>query len=104
MKWRVSISLLALLNLGGISQNALAGAQEGRELAQEWCQTCHVTEEEKPGVDVAPPWASIANDPTKTDGILRAWLAMPQGQMAHIALTRQQINDVMAYIHTLKKK
>jgi len=81
----------------------LAGAKEGRELAREWCQTCHVTEDKASGVDVAPPWVSIANDPTKTDEILRAWLAMPQGQMEHITLTRQQINDVLAYIHTLRK-
>ena len=96
--------LLGIASLAGAGGRAQAGAEEGKTLAQEWCQTCHTTENDMPGADVAPPWESIANDPAKTDDILRAWLSMPQGQMKHIALTRQQINDVLDYIHTLKKE
>ncbi len=104
MKRKPLVMLLSLLYLAGAAQNALGGAKEGRDLAQEWCQSCHVTTNESAGADVAPSWSSIANDPQKTDAYLRAWLSMPQGQMEHISLTRTQINDLIAYFDSLERK
>lgn len=104
MRHKTLVMVLSFLCLLASAQSALAGAEEGQELAQEWCQSCHATADQGPGVDVAPSWSSIANDPQKTDDYLRAWLSMPQGQMEHIALTSLQIKDLLAYIRTLKQK
>jgi len=104
MKANTGLTVLCIIGIGATTQSAFAGAEEGLELSQEWCQSCHTTLDQGPGIDIAPSWSSIANDPEKTDEYLHAWLSMPQGQMEHIALTKQQINDLTAYLHTLKQQ
>lgn len=76
---------------------------EGQKVAEKWCMSCHLTSSDKiDGSDAAPTWVSIAGDPDKTDTFIRSFLTNTHGEMQGISLSRQQINDVIAYIRTLE--
>jgi mono/diheme cytochrome c family protein len=76
-----------------------AGA--GKRLAQQWCASCHQIEVTAPAKDVAPPFASLGVQKGKDPGWVRAWLANPHPPMQGINLSRQQIDDVVAYLQSL---
>lgn len=80
-----------------------ADAEAGRALARTWCAHCHVVEEDQEQAsDVAPPFAQTANDPSKSALGIAAWLADPHPPMPNLSLTQHQIDDLVAYIETLK--
>ncbi len=78
-------------------------AEAGLALARSWCAQCHVVEASQDRAsDVAPPFAQIANDPTKSARGIAVWLADPHPPMPNLNLTQQEIDDLVAYIATLK--
>ena len=100
---RVGLLVLA----GGLliaSAPASSGdAESGRVLARAWCSQCHVVEaDQAQASDVAPPFAQVANDLAKTNLGLKAWLADPHPPMPNLNLSQVQIDDLIAYIETLK--
>ena len=89
------------------AQAQMAGdAMRGESLAESWCVTCHVIDNKGTGrtVDLAPPFVRVANDPKKTPGALKQWLARSHPQMPNFNLGRREIDDLVAYIQTLKAK
>jgi mono/diheme cytochrome c family protein len=77
-----------------------ADADNGKRLAQRWCQACHVvTEGPRASTDGAPPFAAIAArlDPAK----ITAFLLDPHPKMPDMSLTRTEAGDLAAYIGTL---
>lgn len=80
-----------------------ADADKGRAIARQWCASCHIVEAGQPGGDAAPPFATIANDRTRSPGALRAWLANPHPPMPNLHLSRGEIDDVVAYLETLRR-
>ena len=99
---------LGLLVLAGglliASGPAYSGdAEAGHALARTWCAHCHVVEvDQKQASDVAPPFAQIANDPSKSALGIAAWLADPHPPMPNMSLTQDEIDDLVDYIGTLK--
>ena len=81
---------------------AAGDVERGRETAVQWCSECHLVGEQGTAIDGAPPFASVANDPAKTTSQLTMWLNDPHGQMPKLDLTRQEIDDVIAYIQSLR--
>lgn len=79
-----------------------ADADNGRRITERWCTGCHATGAGH-GTDAAPPFTKIANDPTRTDASLRAWLADPHPPMPNMSLTAREIDDVIAYLKTLRR-
>jgi mono/diheme cytochrome c family protein len=82
---------------------ARADAAAGERLAHQWCVNCHVV----PGgtaratVPQGPPsFPAIAQH--LDAGALRAFLSHPHKPMPDLALTRAEIDDLVAYIETLK--
>jgi mono/diheme cytochrome c family protein len=74
-----------------------AGADAGRRLARQWCVECHIVEPpQESASDAAPPFESIALDPTKTPEGLRTWLADPHPPMPNPQLSRGEIEDILA--------
>ena len=75
---------------------------KGHKLAQQWCTGCHIIE---PGTtsasDVAPPFPKIAQDKRLTADQLRVWLANPHPPMPNLSLTREEIENLVAYIGSL---
>ncbi len=80
-----------------------ADAEAGRALARIWCAYCHIAEEgQEQASDIAPPLAQIANDPSKSPSSIAAWLADPHPPMPNLNLSQREIDDLVAYIETLK--
>ena len=86
-----------------LTSAAIAGdARQGEELANQWCSNCHlVGAEQTAGGDTAPPFEIIAETAADRTDELQAWLADPHPPMPNLDLTRQEINDLLAYIESL---
>ena len=95
---------VSLISAGGITAafpSAAADTAKGAQLARQWCVHCHVVSA------VAPPGTVQQGPPAftamrMTGEQLRAFLSRPHGAMPDLALTRSEIDDVIAYIETLR--
>lgn len=76
----------------------------GRQLAQTWCATCHVVDKTKTtgSATGAPTFIAVARMKTSTDLGLHAFLQTSHPPMPDFQMSRMQIDDVVAYILTLK--
>lgn len=89
----------------------VASAQEGGDpkagaaIAEAQCAECHVVREgQTPSFhSFAPTFASIASRPGMTVLALRVTLRTPHRTMPNIVLTDRQIDDLAAYVLTLKR-
>lgn len=78
----------------------------GRELALNWCAECHLVVENQDRVpsDAVPTFFSIADDRSTTELGLRVFLTSPHANMPNIMLTRDQIDEIIAYILSLRSR
>jgi mono/diheme cytochrome c family protein len=76
----------------------------GKDLALQWCSECHLVarDQPEPASDVVPSFFEVAGRSSTTEMSLRAFLMSPHGNMPNIMLTREQINEVTAYILSLR--
>lgn len=77
----------------------------GQELAHAWCASCHAVDRGQlrgPNLD-APSFGAVAKLPSNTELALRAFLSTPHGDMPDIKLTPDQIDEIIAYILSLKE-
>ena len=91
---------LALLLVPGAAR---ADAADGDRLARQWCVNCHVINGSGPATSIPqgpPSFRIIAGhlDP----GQMRSFLTNPHGAMPNLALTRAEIDNLIAYIESLK--
>ena len=98
---RVTLALSAVL-LGAISPCVAADATRGGRLAQQWCAGCHLIGGPQPGTaqQGPPSFPTVAGRLSPEQ--LRAFLAHPHGAMPDLALSRTEIDDLIAYIGTLR--
>jgi len=96
----VSTVVIALFATNSTA-SAEGSAEAGKRLAQQWCDSCHQVEPNAPTKDAAPPFASLGVEKGKDPGWIRAWLANPHPPMQGINLSRQQIDDIVAYLQSL---
>jgi mono/diheme cytochrome c family protein len=106
MKPRTGVALLAaaVAALPAVRQPALAAgdAAAGRRTADTWCVGCHlVGDEQKAGLVDVPPFPTIAKE--KTPSAIRAFLFNPHPPMPRFRLSNQDIDDLVAFIESLKK-
>jgi mono/diheme cytochrome c family protein len=82
---------------------ALADVAAGERLARQWCANCHVIDGSGPSATLpqGPPSFRVAAGHLNPEQ-LRAFLTHPHGQMPDLALTRSEIDDVIAYIESLR--
>ncbi len=71
-------------------------AQRGQEYVERLCTTCHAMGVS--GTDGAPPLALLKKNPKKTDAYIRGFLFSPHKPMPPVALTTQEIEDIIAYL------
>ena len=78
----------------------------GQALAKQWCSECHIvtTDQSRAQSASAPSFFAIADDPSVTEGGLRAFLATPHPPMPNIALDRHQTDEIVAYIMNLHRQ
>jgi mono/diheme cytochrome c family protein len=79
-------------------------AAHGRRLSENWCASCHlVSGEQKSAKKGAPPFATIGQSADFNADRLAYLLYDPHPKMAKLALSRSAIEDIAAYIVSLKK-
>ncbi len=89
---------------GAFAQGRAPDPAIGETLAKQWCAQCHVVDEgATPGADAGPPFAALARDPKKSESALRGFLHDPQQPMPPLDLSKQDIDDLVAYILSLAK-
>jgi mono/diheme cytochrome c family protein len=78
-------------------------ADRGKDLAERWCKSCHLVgpgQTEAPA-DMPPPFAALAKDFTAREAEYRGFLQVPHAPMTEITLSRANIEDIIAYLHSL---
>jgi mono/diheme cytochrome c family protein len=82
---------------------ARADAAAGERLARQWCVNCHVIDASGPATTIpqGPPAFRIIAGHLDRDEI-HAFLTHPHGAMPDLSLSRAEIEDLMAYIGTLR--
>ena len=101
MRSRSFFILAAFVASLPMSANAAGNPEAGRELVVNSCTGCHAASGTADATDAAPPLSFIARD-TKRDPVwIHAWLMDPHPPAPNIMLSRQQVEDVIAYLKTL---
>lgn len=80
---------------------AQGDADAGHELALTWCTACHVVDPQGQGADVGPALPALLGDGERTPDEIRGWLAAPHPPMPNFDLTRQEIEDIVAYLQSM---
>ena len=94
---------VALTLLGGTGAAVAQDVDNGRRLSARWCSECHAIEpaEGKGGRTVS--FAVIAGRPDITSDMIASFLRMPHSTMPNPPLSRQDAQDIAAYIMQMKK-
>ena len=95
-----------LAGVGGLGPNGAAQAAadpaEGRALAERWCAACHlVSPEQATAMDGVPSFREIAEREDLDPRALAYYLVLPHPPMPDMALSRREIDALVAYIETL---
>ena len=86
------------------AQDPLGNANQGEELARAVCVDCHAIDPGFRGTDItgAPSFQDVADMPSATPLSLRVFLRSPHLTMPNFALSDDQIDDLIAYIRSLR--
>jgi len=101
MRSLIAAGVLALSTLPAAAAAVAGNAEAGRQLVMRSCTSCHATETATAATDGAPPLSFIARDNKQNPAWIRGWLMDPHPPMPGIMLSRQQIDDIVAYLNTL---
>lgn len=99
LAWMMLTTAILLMPSASIA----ADPDAGRDLAVTWCSSCHLVEQESAAVTQARPLSAIASDRRWTIDALRGFLARPHGGMPDLHLTRQEIENLSAYLGSLRR-
>lgn len=99
----LSLATLSLMATASPRAAEIGDPAIGRTLSQTWCASCHAVEGgARRSGDVAPSFAALVAGPTGlSDARLRGWLHEPHPPMQGITLSRQQVEDIVAYLRSL---
>jgi mono/diheme cytochrome c family protein len=99
------LALFCVLAAPALAQPEPGDVRAGRGLAANWCANCHRIAPGGPGpaTDVAAPFAGIAAMPSTTSMSLRVFLQPPHAGMPDYHLTRDQRDDLVAYLLSLRR-
>lgn len=101
--WGVGSAAAILLMASSVAAQA-QDSEQGRLLARQWCTSCHLVEAGGTASDAAPPFATISKDPANTPERLHGWLAAPHPPMPDLKLSRDEEDDIVAYLLSLKPR
>ncbi len=101
MRIRTVVGTVISLGCAPIALAAAGNAEAGRQFVMRSCSSCHATEAVKTATDNAPPFSVVAKTNKDNPAWIRGWLMAPHPPMPNISLSRQQIDDVVAYLSTL---
>lgn len=84
----------------GTAAFAAGDPEAGYHLVNRWCTSCHVVDTKGHGTDTAPAFATIAQQKNNRKWV-RAWLQAPHPPMPNLNLSRQEIDDIVAYLDSI---
>jgi len=101
----IAVTMLAVANHRPARAADAEQVKRGGALAKTWCSACHVigANSQRSAADIAPTFTDIANNKAISDARIRGVLNRPHGRMPTDALTARQIEDVVAYILSLRR-
>ncbi len=106
MLHRVLIGLGVLLALAiGPAQAQKVGVAQGEATARKLCVNCHIIEPDSKRDQVTagiPSFMAIANKPGITESKLRGFMLNPHPPMPEVQLTKNELDNLAAYILSLK--
>ncbi|XSG82263.1 MAG: c-type cytochrome, partial [Methyloligella sp. ZOD6] len=75
----------------------------GKQIAEQWCASCHLVgpDQETAAAVGTPSFMAISKKYGSGVDVLAGFLADPHPPMPSLSLTRQEINDLIAYIGSL---
>jgi mono/diheme cytochrome c family protein len=106
MRWAkaIGVALVGFVFAAEAVRAQQGSPTRGRALAQQWCAKCHSiapgTQSPEPGI---PSFMRMAADPENTAEALRQFITLPHFEMPPQTLTRAEIDDVIAYILSLRR-
>jgi len=97
------LAALVLVLSAAASPSIAADPRAGEQLARKWCVSCHVIGDMPAGsVQQGPPSFRAVAQLGMTSDQLRGFLSDPHPPMPDLALTRSEIDDLIAYIATVR--
>jgi len=80
-----------------------AEPESGHVIARRWCANCHLvdTQMQSAARDTAPSFPDIARRLGRDPQKLRGWLNSSHPSMPDMQLSREEIDDVVAYLQSL---
>jgi mono/diheme cytochrome c family protein len=95
--------LLLILAILAVEPALAADASRGEQIARRWCSACHVvaSDQRNPTAE-APPFATVARKPDFDTARLAFFLLSPHPIMPDLGLTRNEADNLAAYILSLK--
>ena len=105
MRGVVALVVMVLAALPALAQPEPGDARSGQRLAAAWCANCHQVAPGGPGPvsDAAPQFQAIMRMPSTTSMSLRVFLQTPHANMPDYRLTREQMDDLVAYMLSLRR-
>ena len=105
MRALAALMLTAAMAAPAAAQTEPGDVRSGQRLAATWCANCHRVAPGGPGpsTDAAPTFRSIAQMASTTSMSLRVFLQTPHPSMPDYRLTREELDDVVAYILSLRR-
>jgi len=96
---RAAAATAALAALTLAANAYAADVDHGETLAKRWCAACHiVASDQSRGQDNAPPFATVAKIPGFDANAIARFLMNPHPKMPDMQLTRDEADDLAAYI------
>ncbi len=106
---RTWVLLLAIIGAtvalprSAVGQQIAGSTDRGRDLATTWCGGCHLVDQnQRVARDAVPTFRSIAAMKSTTSLSLHVFLQTPHTRMPDWRLTNQEIDDVVAYILSMR--
>lgn len=105
MRHVVTAALVVLATAFPAAAQEASDPAAGAVLARTWCSGCHLVDPLQPrGNDAAPPFVAIAAAPATSPASLHAFITAPHGQMPDLKLSGQQVDNLVAYILSLRQR
>jgi mono/diheme cytochrome c family protein len=105
--WRMSLRALSVVTVLCVVASAghgqtPASVARGHEIAERACGGCHAMADRPGGTAAAPSLRAIAGRSNQTPERLQSFIMTPHRPMPGIPLSLAEVNDVVAYILSLK--
>jgi len=97
----IAVITVALIN--GAAAQTIGDPAAGRRLAEAWCSECHaIGRDSAGGMMRGPSFVNVAQRPKTTPLSLNVFLRSNHDNMPNLILKRDEADDIVAYILSLK--